>query len=409
MAVMVVFGLSRSLSAQNLLRIAAVVNEDIISVVDLDQRLRITALSSGINLDSATRERLLPQVLRNLIDERLQFQHATQNSIRVNKRQIDEQVADISRSNNIPPNQLAAFFAQRGIDVGSLRQRVEAELAWQEYIRRHLARQAQVSDEEIEEEIQRRQRVANLPQKRVAELFLSVDSPDRISEVMQNAQRLLGQIRSGANFAAMARNFSQSATARNGGDLGWVFDGQLPEELSEAIRKLRPGMVSAPIQTLTGVYILYVLEERVGQPSSGGTNLSIAQLTVLISKANEPTAFAEKKQELDTLSQSVDSCDSLQALAERREDANFAKADGIAIDQLPANVRIPVAGLSDNQVTRPIETPAGLILVARCGSDTPTGPDRRVVRAQLLGEQLERLAQRTLRDLRRDAFIDIRL
>ncbi len=396
--------------AQNLLRIAAVVNDDIISVVDIDQRLRITALSSGINLDAKTRERLLPQVLRSLIDERLQLQHATENSIRVNARNIDKRIAEMARSNNIAADQLAGFLAQRGIDIESLRLQVETELAWQTYVQRRLIRQTQVTDEDVDEEIARRERVANLPQKRVSEIFLSTDSPDQLPGIVQDAERLLSQVRNGANFAALAQNFSQSATARNGGDLGWVSEGQLPEELNAALRDLVPGTVSAPIRTLTGVFLLYVRAERAGTPGLvGEESIDIAQLTVLISKANEPDTYAQRKQALASLAPTIASCDALSESAKQIPGSSIARANEIQLSQLPANVRIPVSSLADNGTTQPIETPAGLVLITRCGGSGPKGPDRDLVFRQLLGKQLERLAQRTLRDLRRDAFIDVRL
>lgn len=402
-------GPTGAMAQQNLLRIAAVVNDDIISVIDLDQRLRLTALSSGIRLDAATRERLLPQVLRTLIDERLQLQHATSNSIRVNDRQIDRRIEDLAQQNKIPPEQLPRFMADRGIDINTLRLQVEAQIAWSSYVERRLVRQTNITQEDVDEEIARRDTQANQPHKRTYEIFLSADNPDRLPEVVQNAERLLGQIRGGADFAAIARNFSQSSSARNGGDLGWVAAGQLPLELDQALAQLDTGMVSPPIRTLTGVHLLYVARIREGQQTGSAGTIDLAQMSVLISKANSPDRFEATRQELSTLSGSIGSCETLEAAAKARTDANIAKADGIAISDLPENVRAAVSGLADGQTTAPIETAVGLLVITRCGGQADTGPDRDLIFRQLVGAALERLAQRTLRDLRRDAFIDVRL
>ena len=102
-------------SQNNLMRIAAVVNDDIISVLDLEQRLRLAALSSNLNLDAQTRQRLMPQVLRSLIDERLQLQEATANSVTATDQEIETEIGNLAQRNNMNANQLAGLLASRNI------------------------------------------------------------------------------------------------------------------------------------------------------------------------------------------------------------------------------------------------------------------------------------------------------
>ena len=204
----------------NLMRIAAVVNDDIISVLDLEQRLRLAALSSNLNLDAQTRQRLMPQVLRSLIDERLQLQEATANSVTATDQEIENEIGNLAQRNNMNANQLAGLLASRGIDIQTLRNQYNSQIAWAKYVGRRLMRQVDVGEDEIDAELARLTEVADQPQKRVYEIFLGIDNPDEANEIRSNAERLLNQIRDGADFSSLARSFSQSGTASAGGGSG---------------------------------------------------------------------------------------------------------------------------------------------------------------------------------------------
>ncbi|MDF1750846.1 MAG: SurA N-terminal domain-containing protein, partial [Alphaproteobacteria bacterium] len=176
---LMISSISTSVQAQSqndLMRIAAVVNDDIISVLDLEQRLRLAALSS--NLDQQTRQRLMPQVLRSLIDERLQLQEATANSVTATDGEIENEISNLAQRNNMPLNQLVALLASRGIDIQTLKNQYSAQIAWAKYVGRRLSRQVDVGEEEIDEELARLTAVADQPQKRVYEIFLGIDNPD---------------------------------------------------------------------------------------------------------------------------------------------------------------------------------------------------------------------------------------
>ena len=129
-------------------------------------------------------------------------------------------------------------------------------------MRRQAAQTIEISDDEIDEAIKRAKEHANEPQSRVAEIFLAVDNPAQDDEVRALAERLTEQMRKGARFSAVAQQFSQSATAAVGGDIGWVRPDQLPPELGKAVAQLKAGELSAPIQTGGGYYLLLVLDRR---------------------------------------------------------------------------------------------------------------------------------------------------
>src|SRR4029077_18082839 len=86
-------------------------------------------------------------------------------------------------------------------------------------------------------------------QSHIAEIFLALDKPEQDQEVRGLAEKLIEQMKQGARFSAVAQQFSQSATAAVGGDMGWLRPDQLPPELAAAVGPLKPGELSAPVRT----------------------------------------------------------------------------------------------------------------------------------------------------------------
>ncbi|QQP88025.1 peptidylprolyl isomerase [Skermanella sp. TT6] len=242
--------------------IAAVVNDDIISMSDLSARLQLALVSSGLPGTAEVRQRLTPQVLRSLVDERLQMQEASRANISVTDKEIDDAFGRVAEQNQMKRDQLEKMLSSQGVPRSALESQIRATIGWGKLVQRRLRPSIEIGEEEIDAVLRRIEANAGKPEYLAAEIFLAVDSPEREEEVRRLADRLVEQIGQGASFPAVARQFSQSAGATNGGDLGWVQQGQLPDELDSALRDLRPGQASRPIRSLTGYHILLLREQR---------------------------------------------------------------------------------------------------------------------------------------------------
>src|SRR6516162_4191208 len=210
-------------------RIAAVVNDEVISVADVRSRLRMVMLSSRPADSRDTQPRVAAQVLRTIVDEKLQTQEAKRQNITATDEEINKAVAQIEKQNNMQAGQLDQVLKQRGIERAALIDQLTASIVWAKLVRRLVSQTNVVSDEEIDYALKRAKENINEPQSRVAEIFLAVDNPKQEDEV----RRLTEQMRQGARFSAVAQQFSQSATAAVGGDLGWVRAEQLSPELGK--------------------------------------------------------------------------------------------------------------------------------------------------------------------------------
>ncbi|MFL2541446.1 MAG: peptidylprolyl isomerase [Candidatus Latescibacterota bacterium] len=249
---------------QELIRIAAIVNDEIISIFDLENRVRLIAATTNSKQKPEVLKRLKPQVLRQMIDERIQLQEAKKLNIHVNSREFNGTIANLERQNKLRPGQVWSFLRSNNVDRSAFEMQIRARISWMKLINRRIRRQISVGQDEINQEIARLKNLMGKPQLHVLEIFLSVDAPEFERQTSQIADRLISQILNGARFGALAREFSQSTTAARGGNLGWITESELDPELTVALSVMQPGQVSRPIRTLSGYYILFLMDRREG-------------------------------------------------------------------------------------------------------------------------------------------------
>ena len=218
-------------AAQEMLRAAAVINDEVISLLDLDMRLKLAIFASGQPDSAQLRKRMTPQIIRVLIDERLQSQEAERLGITVTDERVNTVAEEISQRNKLSFAKFAKVMEGRGIIPNAFLEQVRSQLTWNALVARRLRPSVTISEDEVEEIVRRITANRGLKQRRVSEIFLAVDTALQEDEVLGNAQRLFEQLRGGASFPALARQFSEAASAARGGDLGWVQEGQLLEEL----------------------------------------------------------------------------------------------------------------------------------------------------------------------------------
>lgn len=399
--------------AQDVLRIAAIINEDIISVYDLMNRVRLVILSTGLENSAEMQQRLAPQVLRSLIDERLQLQEAKRLNITATEEEVANTIRNIEKDNNMPPGGLRETLARAGLDMTSLEQQLKARIAWVKVVRRNLRHQIDIGEEEIDEELRRLQTLRDEPQNRIAEIFLAVNNPEEDAQVRRAAERLVQQIQRGARFDALAREFSQSATAAVGGDLGWVAQGQLEEPIEQAIAEVPPGSVVGPVRTLSGYHVLLVIDRRIpGKSSPGNTIVDLRQLVVPVAAQAGKNELRQQLRLAEEIRSTVKTCEEM---TERAKSLGIppARIGGeIMASKLPPRIQPAVMQIEIGQVSEPIRTRDGLAMFMVCGrksAQDPVLPTRKEIADRLLNERLDLRAQRYMRDLRQAAFVDIRI
>jgi len=398
--------------AQSVQRIAAVVNDEVISVYDLESRTMLVIATSGLPDNAETRRRVQPQVLRNLIDERLQVQEADRLNATVNEREIAEAIQRVERANNMQPGQLSQELANIGIDRSAIVSQIKAGLAWQKVVSRRLRPALQVGQDEIDEVLERINANKGAVEYLLAELFLSVETPEQEDEVRQTMENILDQMRRGSAFQVMAQQFSQSASASTGGDIGWVERSQLEDEVVQFLDQMQNGRATPPIRTATGFYVYLLREKRtLAAPAPEDATVSLAQLILPVEPNATEADVASQTELAETVRESITGCADLKRVAGELGLPGGDPTPELRIGDLNPAVRPLVSGLKADEAAKPIRGDSGIVLVMVCARKEPPSnlPSREDIAENLTRQRLDLIARRHLRDLRRAAFIDVRV
>jgi peptidyl-prolyl cis-trans isomerase SurA len=399
------------------MRIAAVVNDEVISIYDLVSRLRMTLLSSNIPDTPDARKKVEAQVLRSLVDEKLQLQEAKKQNVVATDDEINNALGQIEKQNNMQPGQINQFLKERGIDRSSLINQVTASIVWAKLVRRKAAETTEISDDEVDEAMKRLKEHANEPQSRIAEIFLAVDNPSQDAEVRALAEKLTEQMKQGARFSAIAQQFSQSATAAVGGDMGWMRPDQLPPDLAKAVEPLKGGELSAPIRTNSGYYLLLVLDRRNGPAGSSPAAETVYDVVQVVfplpPNANDMMKHQAAEQAMSIKATAKNCADFLRIGKEKAP--QFSSEGQVTDSGITPQMRQLLSKMAPNEVTQPILQRNGIGIVMLCSKQTQTAqqksadPTREEVFDSILRQKLDTVSRQYMRDLRRAAYVDVRV
>jgi peptidyl-prolyl cis-trans isomerase SurA len=394
----------------NVRRPTAIVNGDIITGTDVEQRLALILSANGNKVSPEETERLRLQILRNLIDETLQIQEAKTAEIVVSDDEVNESYARVAAQNfhqTVPA--LDAYLIKLGSSPASLKRQIKGELAWQRVLRRNVQPFVNVSQEEVRDLLDHLKASKGAEEYRIGEIYLSA-TPETRATVAANAKRIIDQLRQGGSFVAYARQYSEASTAAVGGDLGWIRLAQLPPELATAAHDLSPGQLVGPIDTRGGLSILLLIDKRqILTADPRDALLALKQISVAFKPGEKPEDATRKAQEFAAAMKTAHGCGGVDAVA-ARFGAQVVANDQVKARDLPASLQQSVLKLSVGEATPPFGSlQDGVRVLMLCGRDDPkvdTGPSFDDLMAQMEDERVNKRAQMYLRDLRRDAIID---
>ncbi len=396
--------------AQEILqRIEALVNDEIISGYDLQQRVGLIIAASSSPPNEEELEDLNKQVLRSMVDERLQLQEAAEFEVEIDDAQLEDAFRNIAANFQQTPEQFELFLFNSGSSKAALFSQLRAEFAWQAIVNGRLGSQVSISDEEVDERIDRIIANKGKYEYRIAEIYLIVDNPTRRNQVMQTADRLYEQLGRGAQFYLLARQFSETSSASSGGDMGWVSEDQLPREIKDVVSQMDVGATSIPIFAGSAYHILNLLDRR--------RILSVDPMDVEIELHNMFYPFTEGTTQesaeafltkAEALMPSMNSCEQIEGFSEQLEIPEFGLIANIPLRQLNPRLKPIIVNLETGQASQPVVSDDGVRFFIVCGKVTPeiVEPTFDQVFGQLEQERLALMARRYLRDLRRDSIVD---
>ncbi len=402
--------LSGAAAAQDTMRIAAVVNDDVISVFDLRARIELVMRSTGLASSPELAEQMAGPVLRTLIDESLQIGEAKSQGITLSDLELNGALSAIEQRNGIAGGGLDEWLRGMGIPRPALVGQLRAQLVWTKYVNQRLRPQVQIGVEEVDEEVARLEALKGRPEHLISEIDLYIDDPARRGDMLDNARRIVAQLRGGGDFAAIARQFSQGSMAAGGGDLGWVQEGQTRPEIEAALAALEVGEVSDPIATDEGYHIVRLRDRRqVLEQDDSVVQVRLVQ--VLLPLPDDRAGIENQRELARVVNETVRGCADMYQVVEELESTVSGDIGWLRIGDLPNAFRDTVRDLQVGIPSAPLTTDAGLHVLMVCERKDPNeGMDLRdEVTARLTRERLDVLARQLLRDMRRAAFVDIRV
>jgi peptidyl-prolyl cis-trans isomerase SurA len=395
--------------AQQVQGIAAVVNNEIITGYDLDARVRFTLFSSGLSPDLY--RRIAPQVLNGLIDEKLKLQQAARKKVLVSRTELDRAIRSVEQRNKLPPGGMTKLLESNRIDPATFERQAKADLAWSKIVQLEARRSIHIDEETVQDAINLINANRGKPEYLVAEIFLAYDRSKPEADVKQVADRLFDQLKNGARFPALARSFSQSASAANGGSLGWLRIDQIDPDLADVLQQMSRGDLSRPVRGTDGYYILLLRNKRVALGlEQSEASIDLLQLFLRVNAGDPEETEQARKQNITSLKQNAKNCASLNQIGGKLKSANLGSVKDIKLGDIAANIRERIEKLPENQLSEPIRTPAGMLVLMVCKRHTQKTQDavRNRIVENLARERADLLSRRMLRDLKRVAVVEIR-
>jgi len=403
--------------------IAATVNDISVSDYEVRQRLALYVATAGFSPSADDLKRIRGQMIEQLQNEKLQLQEAIKKHITVAPGEVDGQIQRMADDNHLTHDQLREALANAGASEAALRAQLTAQIAWQKTVQFQYSDRINVTPEDVAAELTRYAEGADKPHYLLGEIFIAVDNPDQDAKVKKDAEGVESQLRTGAPFQTIARQFSQSPSAASGGDMGWVHQGQIATELDAELSKMKPGGISAPIRSVGGYYILLlharqdplgtkIVNAPTGPTGPDGT-LKLARLILPI--GNNPTQ-EEQNKGLKIASQiraNYSGCEMLAGMPKQIRGAVYAELGDMKLADLNPDIQKLLAATQPGTAATPFVSAAGVEIIGRCDKKVEvqtayTMPTKDQVEEQLFQQQISVLARRYMRDLKRDADVEIR-
>lgn len=265
----IILGIVAIADAEILNGIAAIVNDEVITYLELDREyasvLKIEEKRGVVTADAAVK--LKRDVLDSLVDRMLVKQKIRELNIVISEGDVSQSIEEIRRQNKMSQEALVAALLAQGISLEQYKLQMKEQLERLRLMSQEVKSKIQVSEREIKEYYDAN--VASYseePAYRARHIFLKVDKKatnDDIKKIMAKAADVLAEAKSGSDFVALAKKYSDDpGAARDAGDLGSFKKGDMLPEIENAVINMKPGEVSELVTSPAGFHIIK-LEEKI--------------------------------------------------------------------------------------------------------------------------------------------------
>ncbi len=406
-----VFCCSVSMSAGNDVEIAAVVGGKAISTLDVNNRIKLAASSSGMNADKDTKDKLFHQVLQVLIDESLYEQEAERMGIQASDSDLKNAIAGLEQRNNIKPGTFYSFLKQQGIPADAVLEQLKSQILWGKIVSSRVVPRVVVTDREVSEKMEHISRGVGKSEFDISDIVLPIDSPKDSKKVKALADKLVKKIREGANFSSISKEFSRNTAAESTPAVKWIAEDTMSKEMAAVVKSLKSEEVSEPFIS-EGAYHIVRLDDRrlLVAGDDEQVSVGIKQAIVPIKKG----ATTQEKQSIVNLlndkKKNVKKCDDFTSFAKEINSQVSPQLINTQASSFNPEIKNIIARTKPGAFTDVLvsEQAAYIFMVCSKGEGKPKVVLEMQIREMLMKKKIELQAQRYAANLRRNTFIEIR-
>ena len=399
-------------------RIVAVVNDDVLMQSELTVRMReVNSDLRAKGIPPPPAKILRQQVLERLMLQRLQLQEAKRSGIRIEDQTLNKTIQKIAESNNLTLQQFRRLLERDGHSFAQFREEVRNEILIGRVRNRKVKNRIKVSDQEIDhllENLENRGGLAN--QYRLGHILIAIPDGSTTEEIQgyrAKAEKIVAELREGADFRQAAAANSDASTALEGGDLGWRKRGELPSAFEEITPKMQVGQVSDIIRTPGGFHIIKLMDRQ------GGDQVLVTQTLVrhILIKPTAIVSETDARSRLEQLRNRVLSGEDFAQLAKSNSDDTASAIEGGSLGwatpgQMAPEFEDAMKATQVGEVSPVFRSPFGWHILKvddRREYDGTREFRRQKAQEIITKRKMEEELELWLRRLRDEAYTDIRL
>lgn len=403
-------------------RVVAVVNTDVITMLELEtRRLSVERQLRQRRIAVPPEDELRKQVLERLISDRALSQAARDAGLRVDDAQLDRAVARLAEENRATPAQLRAQLERDGVSFTRFREEIREEMLISRLREREVDAKLVISEADVDAFLaEQRESGTVAPEYDISQILLRIPegaNPEQIERQRLRGEEILRQLQRGGDFARLSAAFSDAPEAMSAGALGWRSAERLPQMFVEVAAKLKPGEVAPLLRSPNGFHVLRLNASRAGTDvGMSGTPVQQTRVRHILMRPTEATPQADVLRRLRDIRERL-----IGKSAEFADMARQYSADGTATrggelgwiypgDTVPGFERA-IDQLKPGEISEPVRTEFGfhLIEVLERRTDVASHERQRQTARQALRERrIEEQTQDWLRQVRDRTYVEYR-
>lgn len=402
------------------LNIVAVVGDQAISSFDVAARTKFVLATTKLSNTPDVIANIRPQIIRTLIDESLQMQEATKNGVSIDDKEVEQAIAGIEAQRGMPAGDIGRMLDANKVPTKTFYDQIRSQLAWGKTLSKVVRPRIKISAEEIELGKQSitapsplaQSATLNAKEVEISVIALPVESKKREAELAKLSDKLVAELRKGAKFEEVARQFSSGGNAKS----FWIKPNQLDPAIVNALKTVKEGGITPAIRTAAGFTIVKLHSVRSSEKkqetaiAKPDAEITMKEILLKLKTTADDKEAGILLQIAKEVAENPGSCEE-KTVASIKDpelydiDVNFEKA---AISELPPALKTIADSLKVGEVSTPFASEAGVRIYVMCAKKEIKGASENFVRETLFRQKFELEAQKYIRNLRREVFIEVR-